>query len=113
MDQSILELLTKFIGNQNQSPSQNQNPKNPSASSYPPEAFMQSQNTQQSEGQSSHFQNNPMFALVSQLLSGGNVNPLSMITSLLGKDNPLANLMSISNKKEEEKSSSPKDEILL
>ena len=106
MDKSMLELLAKFMCSQNQAPQQA--PPNPSVSSYPPEASMQANNQQQNQS----MQNNNMLGMLSQLLGGGNGSLASLIP-LLGKDNPLASIMSGGNKKEEESPSSPKDEILL
>ncbi|MBQ8443888.1 MAG: hypothetical protein IJX25_00855 [Clostridia bacterium] len=109
MDKTLLELLTKFMGSQSQNQFSQPAPPNPSASSYPPEALKQPQNAGQ---QSQSMQNNNILGMFSQLLSGGN-NSIASLLSLLGKDNPLASIISGDNKKEEERPSSPKDEILL
>lgn len=98
MDNSILQLLTQLFS-QNQTGQQPpHSAPNESAGSYPPEAFF-TQNTS-TQNQPSHNQ-----------IMGGNM--MSILSSLLTKgDNPLASLLN-TNKKEEEKSSSVKDEILL
>lgn len=102
MDNSILELLTKFLApsmfgqSQSSKPAQAQN-QNSVLSSYPPEAYSQNQQPEQSTGQ-----NQNILALLSSLMGkNGNINILSQLLS------------KTDTKKEEEKTSSVKDELLL
>ncbi|MBE7073911.1 MAG: hypothetical protein E7379_02330 [Clostridiales bacterium] len=97
MNNNIFELLNLFLNSQNTQTNSQQ--KSQAFSNYPPEA---SENN-------THSQSNKIGNILS--LFNGNNNPLSMLSSLLGEQNPLSNILG--NKKEEGNPPSPKDEILL
>ena len=128
MDKSMLELLSKLLGNSSNSnsasttQSQNNIYTNPSYENYPREAFVQNVNNAHtsnngfSQGQGNN--NNPF----SNLFASGDNNILSLLLSLLGKNNlGLSSIFNTLSKKTgpEEKVKkegddiSPNEEILL
>ena len=104
MEKNLISLLMQMLGNQSPPPPQ----QSQSTPYSPPEAYSQTQ-------QASPQQNNAIAGLLSQFMAGNHTNsPLAMLSSIMGKDNPLASILSSNNKKEADKpTSSPKDEILL
>ena len=95
MDNSLIEMIIKILGNQNR-PNQTVNTQqNPSLDNYPKEAFSQVQS------HSSANDNNLLPLLMSFLKNGGEDNPL------------LKAFSSAQSTKKEDKKSSPNNEILL
>lgn len=144
MDNSLLEMFAKlFNNNQNNNSNSGQNlSQNPAFSSYPSEAYSQTQgfsngsHSEQSQNNDIHYseqskfnensqanqntQNDNPFSSINNLFSGQNQNLLPMLLSLLGKNSNLSSLSQIfsqsSNKDDgnkKEKISSPKDELIL
>ncbi|MBP3344600.1 MAG: hypothetical protein J6K97_00155 [Clostridia bacterium] len=111
MDNSILQLLMKFMDmGQNFQPQQ-PSPQNPASSFYPKEAF---ENNIGQNNQNCTQNNQNQFAQIFSALNGTNGNNmLPLLMSMLGKGNPIASILEQSVKKEEEPPSSPNDEILL
>ena len=96
MDNSLIEMIVKMLGSQNKSNQTVNTQQNPSFDNYPQEAFSQVQS------QPSTNDNNLLPLLMSFLKNGGGDNPLLKA---------FANTQS--TKKEEDKQSSPNNEILL
>ena len=139
MDNSLLEIFAKMFNNNQFNNSGSGQLQNPAFSSYPNEAYSQTQsfssdshlkqsqsNTDYSEQNSYNeqstqsFQNDSPFSSLNNLFSGQNQNLLPMLLSLLGKNSNLSSLSQIfsqpSNKdsiNKKEKISSPKDELIL